>query len=164
MSTRDTSRESNAAATAPAERAVSAGRRQLLRRAAISVPVIATIPSGAALARSSNLISGSTEAGALDAWDRTLCLDLEHVVAYEEGGAVDLGEPAYGEVNRITDRDYRVEAKGSAAQIREAEMCEQGGTFYYQEYGWQEANVPRGMLVSTTALSSFAGGIVVKDI
>jgi hypothetical protein len=77
---------------------------------------------------------------------------------------MDLGAWPNGSVTAITQRDYRVDDRGSAATITEAAMCNQGGTFYYQQAGWQQVNVPRGMLVSATALSSFAGSIRFTDV
>lgn len=205
---------SKKAETAPDMEPAGKGRRSLLRRAALTLPVIATVPSGAALARSSNLISGATEAGAQDAFGRTRCLDLDTVRRYGGDGHVDLGDPAHGEVALIPDRDYRVQPEQRSGRIRESEMCERGGKYYYRKRGfgygadddggapgalgrdsggsresssgdgfgsagddggrgrwgdgrpqqWETVEVPRGMLVSATALSSFAGAIRYKDI
>jgi hypothetical protein len=80
------------------------------------------------------------------------------------GGKMDLGAWPRGSATAITARDYRVDDKGSAATISEGAMCQQGGTFYYQHAGWQQVNVPRGILVSATALSSFAGSIRITDV
>ncbi|HJR71882.1 MAG TPA: hypothetical protein VKA43_17690 [Gammaproteobacteria bacterium] len=123
----------------------------------VAAPVIATLSSGAALARSSSLISSTSPSGALDALGRTQCLDKRS--GDLKGTVMDLGTPPSGSVTAITQRDYRTEPKGSAAPISEAEMCARGGDFYYQSSGWQTARVPRGILVSATALSSFAGSI-----
>lgn len=211
MSSRDHDNEIETPAEAQGA-AKPSTRRSLLRRAALSVPLIATVPSGAALARSSNLISGATEAGAQDAFGRTRCLDLDSVRRYGSDGHVDLGDPAHGEVALIPDRDYRVQADPRSRRIRESEMCERGGKYYYRRRGlgygadddggapgalgrdsggsqqasssddfgsagsgrgrtgggrpqqWEAVDVPRGMLVSATALSSFAGAIRYKDI
>lgn len=146
------------------ETLVSTGRRSLLRRAALTAPVIATLPSGAALARSSNLISSTTAVGAQDAWGRTQCLENASVYS-TDGTTADLGEPPYGRVNAIVDRDHRTDARGSADPVQESDMCVNGGTYYYRAPGgWQPVNVPRGMLVSGTALSSFTGAIVTREI
>jgi hypothetical protein len=83
---------------------------------------------------------------------------------------MDLGAWPNGSVTAITQRDYRVDDKDSAAKISEGAMCNRGGTFYYEQTGglgyqhdqhpgWNQVNVPRGMMVSATALSSFAGSI-----
>jgi len=70
---------------------------------------------------------------------------------------VDLGVPPSGHVTLITEQDYRVSPQGSALTITEKQMCATGGDFYYQHAGWKTATVPRGIVVSATALSSFAG-------
>jgi hypothetical protein len=138
-------------------------RRRVLKVAVATAPFIATLPSGAALARSSNVISATSEANALDAMGRTQCLDLRSGADFT-GSTLDLAEPPSGVVTAITERDYRIEPKGSGAAVSEAEMCKAGGSFYYQESGWKTASVPRGMLVSATALSSFAGGIFYTEV
>ena len=139
------------------ERPESVARRSILKGAMTAAPVIATLPSGVALARSSSVIGSSRPAGALDREGRTLCLDARSGDLV--GTVVDLGTPPSGSVTAITERDYRTGPRGSADPITEAEMCASGGDFYYQDAGWQTANVPRGILVSATALSSFAGSI-----
>lgn len=141
-------------------------RRALLKGSVISMPVILTLQSGAALARSSNLISGSlTESP--DRYDRNFCLDVDSVYpAGDSGHVYDLGEPPYARVSIIEERDYRVRPWRRADGIGEAEMCEKGGTYYYKNrFGhWRDADVPRGVLVSATALTSFAGDIVINDL
>ena len=132
-------------------------RRSVVKVALATAPIIATLPTGAALARSSNLISASAPSGALDGSGKTLCLSASSGTM--SGTSMDLGNWPHGYVTTITPRDYRVDNKGSAATVTEGSMCNQGGTFYYQQAGWQQVNVPRGMLVSATALSSFAGSI-----
>lgn len=138
-------------------------RRRVLKVAVATAPFIATLPSGAALARSSNLIS-ATSAGGKDLAGRTQCLDLKSGTGDFSNGVLDLGTPPQGNLTRITERDYHTAANGGSPVITEAEMCNQGGTFYYQSTGWQSANVPKGILVSATALSSFAGSIYTTDV
>jgi hypothetical protein len=135
----------------------SVARRSILRGALVAAPVIATLHSGAALARSSSLISSTSPSNALDGSGRTLCLDARS--GELSGTVMDLDTPPSGSVTAIRPRDYRTEPRGSASPISEAEMCARGGDFYYQSSGWRTANVPRGILVSATALSSFAGSI-----
>jgi hypothetical protein len=144
------------------QRPESVARRSILKGAVAAAPVIATLPSGAALARSSSLIGSSTAAGSLDRDGRTLCLD--ETSGERIGTTVDLGPYPDGRVTRITQRDYRIAPRGGADPISEADMCARGGPFYYQASGWQTANVPRGILVSATALSSFAGYIRFTDV
>lgn len=136
-------------------------RRRLLKVAVATAPVIATLPSGAALARSSNLIGPTTGPGT-DALGRTQCLDLNSGTLVD--GVVDLGVPPSGSLTAIRERDYRVADRGSADPISEKQMCAQGGEFFYQSSGWQSVKVPKGIVVSATALSSFAGSIYVREV
>jgi hypothetical protein len=43
-------------------------------------------------------------------------------------------------------------------------MCTNGGEYYYKSSGWNKVTVPKGIMVSATALSSFAGSIYVREI
>ncbi len=142
-------------------------RRALIKGGAAAMPVILTLQSGAALARSSNLI-GAASYDALDALGRRLCLDTSSV--YLVGGnseKYDLGEPPYARVTAIPDREYyhtRPNA-GVPGRVSVADMCESSQIdFYYLDQGWQEVQVPKGILVSATALSSFAGSIYITDL
>ena len=147
----------------------SMSRRALLKRGVTAMPAVLTLQSGAALARSSNMISATTSRPT-DAYGRTLCLDENSVDDVDHATRrMDLGEPAYGRVSAIRDRDYRMQPRRRAEQVSEARMCDSGGTYYYRVktyYGprWRQVDVPKGMLVSATALSSFAGSIVVTDL
>lgn len=147
-------------------------RRDLLKRSAVSMPMVLTLQSGAALARSSNLIS-STATDYNDELGRTLCLDTESVFPIGETGEVfDLGAEPYARVTAINDRDYRAEPNGSAVGVSEAQLCQSGGPAYVQNAdfgegtvaGWSEVRAPKGVLVSATALSSFAGSIQINDL
>jgi len=145
-------------------------RRRVVKLALATAPIIATLPTGAALARSSNLISATTATGARDVRGRTLCLNANSGSMLPSGNTMDLGNWPHGTVTAITERDYRVDDKNSAATISEAAMCNQGGTFYFEQSGtyqnavWRQVNVPRGMMVSWTAMSSFAGSIRYTDV
>ena len=134
-------------------------RRRLLKVAVATAPVIATLPSGAALARSSNLI-GPTSGAGTDSKGRTLCLKFGKSV----DGMIDLGAQPSGRVTAIKDREYRVDDSTSAATITEKQMCQKGGQFYYQTSNWRSVNVPKGIVVSATALSSFAGSIYTTEV
>ena len=177
--------------------AAFARRRKVLRGAAAAVPSILTLHSGAALARSSNLLS-IADGAPLDAKGRALCLDESSVEPAQAGGKVyDLGEPPHATVTGIPgDKSYYREANADTPKVGPQEMCQSGGDFYVQENGdelaslgkqadggsmvqpevrvstvfkevqpsWKKVNVPRGGLVSATALASFVGGIHVRDI
>lgn len=153
-------------ATAP-RKALS--RRALLKGSVATMPAILTLHSGAALARSSNLISG-TPSYSRDSQGRTLCLDTDSVYpASRRGDIYDLGDPPYARVSAINDRDYWTRPSyHHSDRISESRMCESGGTYYYRSRwgwgGWRETKVPRGILVSATALTSFASDIVITDL
>jgi len=136
-------------------------RRRLLKVAVATAPVIATLPTGAALARSSNLI-GATSGPGKDALGRLQCLDLRS--GTYSGGMLDLGVSPNGNLKAITDRDWHEQPNGGSPSISEREMCTRGGDFYYNSTGWKTATVPRGIVVSATALSSFAGSIYIKEV
>jgi hypothetical protein len=137
-------------------------RRGLLRKAVATAPVIATLHSGAALARTSNVIT-ATSIGSQNL--STLCLDANSGLGPVSASAIDLGEPPSGYVSAITDRDHRLEANSGSLAVTEAQMCNAGGTYYYKTSGgWNSVQVPRGIVVSATALSSFAGRLTIKEI
>lgn len=139
------------------------GRRAFLRGGARAMPAILTLQSGAALARSSNLISAAP-AGTTDALGNTLCLDttlLRQVGEIEE--VYDLGEPATGTINVIPERVYNLEANNGSPQIDEGAICQYGGGPYWwkpTEGSWQQLTVNKGIVVSSAAASSFATGIM----
>jgi hypothetical protein len=84
----------------------SPSRRAILRGGVVAMPAILTLQSGAALARSSNLISAASS-GTTDRLGRTLCLDTNSVKpAGRHRGVYDLDDPPYAEVNIISDRAY----------------------------------------------------------
>jgi hypothetical protein len=67
-------------------------------------------------------------------------------------------------VTAVRDRDYREDDRWSADKISEKEMCKNGGRFYHWNSGWRSVNVPKGIVVSATALSSFAGSIYTTEV
>jgi hypothetical protein len=138
-------------------------RRRLLKAAVATAPVIATLPSGAALARSSNII-GPTSGSAKDSKGRTLCLNRNSGTPVG-GGRIDLGPRPSGQAVAIRERDYRTAGSLSADPISEKAMCQQGGQFQYWNSGsWKTVDVPRGMAVSAMAMASFAGSIYTKEV
>lgn len=183
---------------APRGAATKVGRRAMLRGAAAAVPTILTLHSGAALARSSNLLHVA-DGAPVDAKGRNLCID-ESSVKVESGPpkAYDLGEPAHANVTAIpTGRTYYRDTGRDGPTVSPQEMCQTGGEFYYKgnpsldaldvpsasdsensvgfgvrmsadwqkkNQGWTKVSVPRGGLVSATALASFAGRVNVREI
>ena len=186
---------SSAQGPASVERQMS--RRRMIRGAAAAVPTILTLHSGAALARTSNLISRA-DGAPVDAAGNNMCLDENSVAEVFEGGRrYDLGDPASGQVTNIPTLDGRqfyADTSLSGSPLTGQEMCERGGTFYYEGEGATTSGlgaqaradlirqsfipeiaegaekaavgveVPRGGLVSATALASFAGRIMFRTI
>lgn len=150
-------KETTASATTKSQDKPLLARRAIIKGAAGTLPTILTLQSGAALARSSNLIRPITDAAtAKDANNRTLCLSQRSVDNVYLNGQIDLGPSGYGEVTAITERDYYREPNRGAAEMSEQEMCEEGQTAYFRSIGWKSKQAPQGWLVSADHLSSFA--------
>ena len=182
------------AAQTVGQAARSPRRRMLVRGAAAAVPTILTLHSGAALARTSNLISRAPGAPT-DAAGNNLCLNERSAAEILDGGQrYDLGDPVQAEVTQIPTSDGRqfyATQDLSGDPVSGQTMCEQGGTFYYEsesavsldanqradlirqsflpptgtgEKSAAAVEVPRGGLVSATALASFAGRVLYRTI
>lgn len=140
-------------------------RRAMLRGGIAAMPAILTLHSGAALARSSNLISASTP-DTTDGMGRTLCVDKSSVVYADDTSEIyDLDEPPYAEVNIIrgpTEVQF-YETKGKDFPITPGAMCERGGQFWSKRQGekWVAHELPQGFVASAGAWASVAG--FVKD-
>lgn len=138
----------------------SPGRRKLLGSGVKAMPVILTLQSGAALARSSNLISGSSPE-TTDALNRTLCLDTNSVKATSRANVYDAGQPPEATCNIISDRDWYVKTDRGLRSVSKPEMCIEGGPYIYKPEGgggFQTAELPaNGMVVSAGAMKSIAG-------
>ena len=91
------------------------------------MPAILTLHSGAALARSSNLISASSS-DTTDGMGRTLCVDKSSVVYADADGSseiFDLGEPPSADLNIIrgpAEVQY-FEGESSSTPISPGAMC-----------------------------------------
>ena len=175
-----------------------ARRRLVLRGAAAAVPAILTLHSGSAVAaRSSFLISGSTNVGA-DGKYR--CLDLTNAVQDTTNrNLYDLGDDGQHSLTLIDGKaEYYADSELTQRVYPEA-MCRDGGTYYKKladgssqefvasdltgksgmvrqssavESGFlpESTTQPptvevqgRGMLISATARSSFAGRLLFKE-
>ena len=165
------------------------GRRAIIKGGLTAMPAILTLQSGAALARSSNLISAAPPE-TTDRLGRTLCLDTNSVYAVGDSVDVyDLGEPPRAAVNIITDRDYYIRkndphsrkidlhsrrnddhnrendhhSRRNFYKISEGAMCE-GGTYWYNDRdgnGWQSVELPyRGIVVSSGAMTSISEHVI----
>ena len=125
-------------------------RRALIKGGISAMPAILTLQSGAALARSSYLISASSP-GTTDALGRTMCLDTNSVVSLG-GDVFDMGPyPPSADVNIITPRDYKAEENNGSADVSEYALCE-GRIAHFNEgdgMGWQSVELPyRGVVLS----------------
>ena len=138
-------------------------RRAVLRGATATVPTILTLASGAALARSSNLISTTRTAPAGD----VLCLDPRTTsgMVKKNPNLIDLGQPPYAEVTRIPLK-YGYQAKDTAQALTAPEVCQFNGTVQvnYGDGYWRDKSRRSGVFVSNAACASFAGRIVITDI
>lgn len=142
----------------------SVSRRALLKGTATAMPAILTLQSGAALARSSNLISAASS-DTRDRLGRALCLDTRSVdSAGGSGDVFDLGPTPSAHITAINEREWHVEANRGSDEIDETALCERGGPAFYRDHGWHEENVPPGVIVSATALMSFATSISITEV
>ena len=131
---------------------VPARRRILMRGAAAALPTILTLRSGAALARSSNLI-GVSDGPPADNFYR--CVDESSVNRL--GNQLDLGEPPRANVTVIRKDGKYSKAADGTDPVAGPEMCNTGDTFYSEgPGGWSPVTVKKGALVSATAMMSFA--------
>jgi hypothetical protein len=161
------SRDTDTTQAHAAQEGAALSRRRFVKRAIATAPILATLPTGAALAaRSSNLIGATKVANSKDIYGRTLCLDRNSGQGLIAGGnAVDLGQPPSGRLSAIRERVYRVDDRYGAAEVSEATMCKNGGSYYYKSgWSWKKVTVPKGILVSATSLSSFTGSIIVTEL
>jgi hypothetical protein len=165
---------------APADAPANASRRALLRGASVALPTILTLHSGAALARSSNLMGTVDSASRAKANNGQIqCLDRASAVDGTPA-RLDLGEQPMLHVQYITPRNYyRGKSNGQSGDLSRPvsieTMCREGGVFWYREQsgswwstevkwkqiaqGYNRRGVEPGFLVSATALSSFASSI-----
>jgi hypothetical protein len=142
-------------------------RRALLRGATVAVPTILTLHSGAALARSSNLIGAAPNASAEG--NKLRCLDTSSVYRTEKPNVFDLGEDPMAHVTTIrTNKQYFRPGNNdqpSNNSVGGQQMCSNGGRFFRKDgNSFTRVRVKRGVLVSATALSSFANDITYTDV
>jgi hypothetical protein len=140
-------------------------RRAMLRGAG---PAIVTLYSGAALAKSSNLIGTAPTIG--PEGDKYRCLDTASVYPTSNPNQYDLGQTPMAHVTQIrTTRQYYPTTNNyspSGPQVSPKQMCSTGGKFVRKD-GWHKytkVNVSRGVIVSATAISSFSNNVTYTDI
>jgi hypothetical protein len=161
--------QKQASAATEAEPAPDMSRRSLLSGACkVAGPAIVTLYSGAALARSSNLISTKATQGAEQYKYR--CLDTSSVHDKVGANLYDLGPDPMGRVTRISSTkqyfasDYA--GRRTTTQVSASKMCADGGYFHRKDgsYSYTKVRVYKGGMVSATALSSFANDITYHDV
>lgn len=144
-------------------------RRALLSGACkVAGPAIVTLYSGAALARSSNLISTSNNNGA--EYGKYRCLDTSSVHDKVGTNLYDLGSRPMARVTRInsTKQYYAIDWQGRRTNtlVSPSTMCNEGKSYFrkdgYNQY--TKVSVYKGGMVSATALSSFANNITYRDV
>lgn len=145
-------------------------RRTLLSGAGrVAVPAIITLYSGAALARSSaNLISADSTPGAEG--NKYRCLDTQSVDPTSNPHVFDVGTPPMAHVTRISSQKTYYKAGWNGEPTGQTTsgptMCSSGGTFYRKDWNnnLQKVTVKKGVLVSATALGSFANSVTYTDV
>ena len=137
-------------------------RRALLRGATATVPTILTLTSGAALARSSNLI-GVTQS---TTQDPVLCLDPASAQRVTDS-IYDLGSPAYGEVTRFSSANKYRDKANPGTELSHQQACKLNGTLqvkYNYSGTWVDKPRTPGHFVSNAAVASFGTRILQSDI
>jgi len=135
-------------------------RRVVIRGAAAALPTILTLRSGAALARSSNLISATIE---VDPTGPNRCValaDVEPPIVQPAGSKYDLGEPPAARVTEFTSGHLYATDSGGVNRVTPLEICSNPDVAYYVSTDgatWtQVPTIEKGFLVSATAWSSFS--------
>jgi hypothetical protein len=134
-------------------------RRVMIRGAAAALPTILTLHSGAALARSSNLISATIE---VDPTGPNRCVALADVKP--AGSKYDLGEPPAARVTEFGSGHLYATDEGGLNRVTPLQICDNPNADYWvsTDLGgtWNAVNqvppIERGFLVSATAWSSFS--------
>ena len=129
----------------------SISRRKMLKAGLTAMPVVLTLQSGEALARSSNLISAAPGMRNIDG--NALCLDTR-TADLLSGGKYDL-DTRDATVNAIPDVDYYLSRGFKGEPISADTFCELGGSRQYHAGGWHQVDLPtNGIIVSANALNS----------
>jgi hypothetical protein len=144
---------------------INLGRRALLRTTTATAPTILTLASGAALARSSNLIGTMANKNTGD----VLCLDPNSTQGAlpTNPNVYDLGAPAYGEVTRFPLGNRYRKKIADSRDISPSEACHVNGELqvkYNYSGRWVDKNRRAGVIVSNAAVASFGSRIISTDI
>ena len=163
MSVQDEHKTTSPDETADRRRA-GISRRDLLKRGVVSMPAILTLHSGAALARSSNLIAAAPPE-TTDSLGRTLCLDTTSVYpAHDYKDIYDMDDPPQAVVNIISRREYHMDKNRGSPVVSQASVCEGGTVYWYKDPNggaWQPIELPyKGVVVSSGSMLSNADYII----
>jgi len=150
----------NTASKTPGTRPASLSRRSLLKKGVTAMPAILTLQSGAALARSSNMISASSS-DTTDGLGRTLCVDKSSVYPEDGYGEMyDLGNPPHAVVNVIRGPGETIfyETKNKSTPISPGALCERGGPAWFKpdEGQWESRQFGAGFVASSGSIASMA--------
>lgn len=117
-------------------------RRRLIKGAVAAIPVIMTLHSGAALARTSNLVGEITDIGAAakDGNNDLICLRPGGTDADVDSIPVDLGTDPVASVDRTKQADNI-----TPDWVRQAEVCHS-----------EQAGFSRGILISSVSWNSIS--------
>jgi hypothetical protein len=165
MSTQDESKRTSLSKSEEG-RPASMGRRAILRGGVTAMPAILTLHSGAALARTSNLISASP--GARDINQNVWCLDTSTAVDYyPDSGKYDFGDPGYATVNVFPDTVYESGTGQSKVSMTADQFCASGGSAnYHLQGGGSPTTVTLqspGIVVSSNAYNSLSPRINIGE-
>ena len=132
-------------------------RRTLLKAGVTAMPLVLTLQSGEALARSSNLIAAAP--GSRNTDGDALCLDTSTAVPLD--GKYDLRDPGFATVNQIPDVDYYPLDSGRSVSPTTADtFCNVGGSMQHHAGGWHQVDLPtNGIIVSANSFSSVSAKV-----
>lgn len=126
------------------------------------MPVVLTLQSGEALARTSNLIGSAP--GATDGGD-VLCLNTSY--ATELDTKYDLGLDGADFTRLPADAIYHPDVSGGRASeyaTTAQQICESGGNWEMKDSGWCKVKLPQNnIVVSSIALNSVSTRIPIVD-
>lgn len=160
------SKPSSAAAESTVSQPGQVSRRGLLKTGAGALPAVLTLQSGAAFARSSNVITASSFE-VMDEMGRTMCIQLDSVIPVDDYSQIyDMGDPPQAVINVLRGeaegRLYYVQKddKDIGKDVHPGLACQMGGQFYVKpaKGPWEVVNVPTGIVGSAAAVYSMTAG------
>ena len=138
------------------DRPVSVSRRAILKAGTASLPVILSLQSGAALARSSNLVSSAPTGTRDPATGDAICMDSSTLTPLGEG-QYDLGPNGYANVDMLPEQEYYVSGTGRKDGPYTADdVCatSEGYFSYHDGLQWNDIYSRQGIIISAGAYTS----------